>query len=56
MGYNHLTNSHASDSIVLLQPYKTYVRVNGRMYISERGVYEQGNYEWNSNIVVLNKE
>ena len=56
MGYYHLANSRASDSIVLLRPYKMYVRVNGRISISERGVYEQGNYGWNSNTVVLSKE
>ena len=41
---------------LMLQPYKTYVRVNGRMSISERGVYEQGNYGWKLNTVVLSKE
>ena len=56
MGFYHLANTHASDSIVLLQPYKTYVRVNGKMSISERGVYEQGNYGWNLNSIVLDKK
>ena len=53
MGFYHLKDKKASDSINLIQPYKRYKRVNGILKLEERGVYESGNYGLNNNKVVL---
>lgn len=55
MGFYHPTNRKASDSVNLIQPYKRYERINGKLELVERGVYESGNYGWNNNEVVLEK-
>ena len=55
MGFYHPKNRTASDSINLIQPYKKYKRVDGRLVLIERGVYESGNYGWNNNEIVLEK-
>ena len=56
MGFYHPKDKKASDSVNLIQPYKKYKRVNGKLTMVERGVYEFGNYGWNSNKVVLEKK
>lgn len=53
MGFYHPKDRQASDSVNLIQPYKKYERVNGKMMLVERGVYEHGNYGWNHKEVVL---
>jgi hypothetical protein len=55
MGFYHPKDKKASDSINLIQPYKKYERVNGKLVLTERGVYESGNYGWNQNEVVLER-
>ena len=55
IGFYHPKNGAASDSINLIQPYKRYKRVDGRLVLIERGVYESGNYGWNDNDIVLEK-
>lgn len=55
MGFYHPKDKHASDSVNLIQPYKKYKRVDGKLLIIERGVYESGNYGWNNNEIVLEK-
>ena len=56
MGFYHLKNKNASDSVNLLQPYKKYERIHGKLMLTERGVYEQGNYGRNFNEVVLERK
>ena len=56
MGFYHPKDKTASDSVNLIQPYKKYERINGKLILTERGVYEQGNYGWNYNEVVLEKK
>ena len=53
MDFYHLNNSHPSDSIVLIQPFKKYERINGKIFLSEKGVYEIGCYGHNNNRVIL---
>lgn len=55
-GFYHPKDRHASDSVNLIQPYKKYERIDGKLMLIERGVYEQGNYGWNLNKVVLEKK
>ena len=55
MGFYHPKNRSASDSVNLLQPYKKYRRVNGKMVLVERGVYERGHYGRYLKDVVLEK-
>lgn len=55
IGYYRLNGVAASDSINTIQPYKKYKRVDGRLVLIERGVYESGNYGWNNNEIVLEK-
>lgn len=55
MGFYHPKERHASDSVNLIQPYKKYERIKGKLELIERGVYEQGNYGWNYNEIVLEK-
>ena len=33
-----------SDTVCLIQPYKTYERIDGKMVMTERGVYKSGKY------------
>ena len=56
LGFYHPKDKTASDSVNLIQPYKKYERVNGKIILTERGVYEQGNYGWNYNEIVLEKK
>ena len=56
LGFYHPKDKSASDSVNLIQPYKKYERVNGKIILTERGVYEQGNYGWNYNEIVLEKK
>lgn len=51
----HLKDHQASDSINLIEPYKKYKRIKGKMVLTERGVYESGNYGWNREVIVLEK-
>lgn len=55
MGFYHPKNRKASDSVNLIQPYKKYKRINGKLKMVERGVYESGNYGWNNYEVVLER-
>lgn len=55
MGFYHPKDKQASDSVNLIQPYKKYKRVEGKMILIERGIYETGNYGWNNNEIVLEK-
>jgi hypothetical protein len=55
IGFYHPNNRVASDSINTIRPYKKYKRVDGRLVLIERGVYESGNYGWNNNEIVLEK-
>lgn len=55
MGFYHLKNRQASDSINNIQPYKKFKRINGKMVLIERGIYESGNYGWNNRWIVLEK-
>ena len=56
MGFYHLKDKNASDSINLLLPYKKYKRIHGKLVLTERGVYEQGYYGRNFNEVVLERK
>jgi len=56
MGFYHLKDKNASDSINQLQPYKKYERIHGKLVLTERGVYEQGNYGWNFYEIVLERK
>lgn len=56
MGFYYLKDHHASDSINLIQPYKKYKRINGKMVMTECGVYESGNYGWNDEVIVIEKK
>ena len=53
MGFYHPKDKHASDSVNLIQPYKKYKRVDGKLVVVEKGVYESGNYGWNNREIVL---
>lgn len=53
MGFYHLMNSQPSDSVVLIQPYKKYQRIDGKIILVEKGVYEIGHYGQNYNKVVI---
>lgn len=55
MGFYRPKDKHASDSVNLIQPYKKYKRVDGKLLIIEKGVYECGNYGRNNNEIVLEK-
>ena len=55
MGFFHPKGKKASDSINLIQPYKKYERVKGKLILNERGVYESGNYGRCQNEVVLER-
>lgn len=55
MGFYHPKDKHASDSVNLIQPYKKYKRVDGKLVIVEKGVYESGNYGQNYNEVMLER-
>ena len=55
MGHVSLKDEKASDSINLLQPYKKYKRINGKLVLIERGMYESGNYGWNNKEVMLER-
>lgn len=55
MGFYHPKDEQASDSVNLIQPYKKYKRVAGKLMLVERGIYETGNYGWNNNEIVLEK-
>ena len=55
MGFYHPKDKQASDSVNLIQPYKKYKRVDGKLVIVEKGVYESGNYGQNYNEVVLER-
>lgn len=54
-GFYYPKDMQASDSVNLIQPYKKYERIDGKLMLIERGVYENGNYGWNDNEVVLEK-
>lgn len=56
MGFYHPKDHRASDSVNLIQPYKKYERIEGKVVITERGVYEMGNYGQNYNEIVLEKK
>ena len=56
LGFYHPKDKTASDSVNLIQPYKKYERVNGKIILTERGVYEQGNYGLNYNEIVIEKK
>ena len=53
--FYHPKDKQASDSVNLIQPYKRYKRVDGKLLLIERGIFESGNYGWNYNEVVLEK-
>ena len=55
MGFYYPPRHKASDSVNLIQPYKKYERVNGKLIMAERGVYELGNYGKNYNEIVLER-
>ena len=56
MGFYHLKDKNASDSINQLLPYKKYERIHGKLVLTERGVYEHGNYGWNFYEIVLERK
>lgn len=56
MGFYHLNNSQPSDTVVLIQPFKKYERIDGKIIMSEKGVYEIGCYGQNYNRVILHHE
>ncbi len=55
MEYYSLTDGQASDTINTIQPYKKYKRVNGKLKLVERGIYERGHYGSIHNVIVLEK-
>lgn len=56
MEYYCLTDGQASDTINTIQPYKRYKRVNGKLKLVERGIYERGHYGSIHNEIVLEKD
>ncbi len=54
-GFYQPKDEQASDSVNLIQPYKKYKRINGKLTLVERGVYEQGHYGQTCNNIVLER-
>lgn len=55
MGFYQPKNHIGADSVNLIQPYKKYKRINGKLALTERGIYEMGNYGRNYNEIVLER-